>query len=253
MNNNKVDIILPSYNKGMYLEETINSVIKQNHDDWKLFIIDNCSTDNSKKIIEKYSFNKKITVVYLKKNMGAAFARNLGIRISNSKYISFIDADDLWTSDKLQNQINFMEKNNYSFTYTDYTPFLDYNNERVYKKKINSPQSFTYEKFIYDSSIGTSSMVLLRKIVGVIKFPKVGTLEDFPFKCKILKKNDTAIKLDANSTFYRITKGSLTSNKLKNLYWLWYINKNHNNLNLFKNFKSLICISINSIKKYGFK
>ena len=96
-------------------------------------------------------------------------------------------------------------------------------------------------------------MILLRKLVGVIKFPKVGTLEDFPFKCKILKNNNVAIRFDENSTFYRISKGSLTSNKLKNLYWLWYINKNHNNLNLFKNLKSLICISINSLKKYGFK
>ncbi len=248
----KVDIILPNYNKGIYLEETINSIIKQTYKDWNLLLIDNCSTDNSKKIIEKYSSHEKVKIIYLKKNMGAAFARNLGIRISRSKYIAFIDGDDLWTSNKLQDQINFMEKNNYSFTYTDYTPFFSKNNQKIYKKKINSPQSFKYEQFINNSSIGTSSMILSRKLVGLTKFPNVGTLEDFPFKCKILK-NSIAIRSDQNSTFYRITKGSLTSNKLKNLYWLWYINKNYNNLNFFKNLKSLICISINSIKKYGFK
>ena len=62
-----VDIILPNYNKETYLEETINSVIKQTYYDWKLFIVDDCSTDNSRKIIEKYSSHKKINTVYLKK------------------------------------------------------------------------------------------------------------------------------------------------------------------------------------------
>ena len=56
-----------------------------------------------------------------------------------------------------------------------------------------------------------------------------------------------------NSTFYRITKNSLTSNKFKNLYWLWIINKRYNKLGNIKNLKSLISISINSLKKYGFK
>ena len=249
----KVDIILPNYNKEMYLEETVNSVIKQTYDDWKLFIIDDCSTDNSKKIIEKYSSHKKINTIYLKKNMGVAFSRNLGMRTSNSKYISFIDSDDLWSDNKLKDQINFMEKNSYFFTYTDYIPFFHKNNKIIYKKKINPPQSFNYEQFINNSSIGTSSMILSREIIGVTKFPKADILEDFPFKSKILKKNNIAFKFDQNSTFYRITKDSLNSNKLKNLYWLWYVNKKYNNLNFFKNLKSLICISINSIKKYGFK
>ena len=88
--NDLVDIILPNYNKENFLEETINSVLKQNFNNWKLFIIDNCSTDGSKKIIEKFTSNKKIITIYLKKNMGVSFSRNLGIRLSNLKYISFL-------------------------------------------------------------------------------------------------------------------------------------------------------------------
>ena len=248
----KLNIILPNYNKEDYLEETINSIINQTFNDWELIIIDNYSTDQSKKIIKKYNSHKKIFTYFLKKNMGVSFSRNLGIRSSNSKYISFIDADDLWVSNKLENQIDFMEKYNYNFTYTDYTPFFD-KEKRIFKKRISSPQSFNYEEFINNTSISTSSMILSRKIIGSVKFPKVKNLEDFSFKCKILKKANTAIKFNENSTFYRITKGSLTSNKFKNIYWLWYINKNLNNLSFFKNLKSLVLISINSLKKYGFK
>jgi teichuronic acid biosynthesis glycosyltransferase TuaG len=247
----KVDIILPSYNKDIYLEESINSIIQQKFNNWKLIIIDNCSTDNSREIIRKYSGNEKISTFFLKKNMGVSFSRNLGVRLSDSKYISFIDADDIWNNSKLQNQIEFMEKNNYNFTYTDYTPFFD-KKIRIFKKEIITPSSFDYKKFLYNSSIGTSSMILSRKIIGVIKFPKVKTLEDFSFKCEILKKNN-AIKFNENNTFYRITKNSLTSNKLKNLYWLWHINKNYNKLNFLNNLKSLVLISLRSLYKYGFK
>jgi len=251
--NDLVDIILPNYNKENFLEETINSVLKQNFNNWKLFIIDNCSTDGSKKIIEKFTSNKKIITIYLKKNMGVSFSRNLGMRLSNSKYISFIDADDVWSPNKLRDQINFMKKNNYSFTYTDYTPFFSKNGKIIYKKRIVTPDAFDFEKFVNNSSIGTSSMILLRNIVETTKFPKIDTLEDFPFKCKILNKGKTAIKFNQNTVFYRITKNSLASNKLRNLFWLWKINKRYNKLNFFKNLKSLILISINSIKKYGFK
>ena len=249
----KVDIILPNYNKEIYLDETINSIIDQTNEDWRLIIIDDCSTDNSKKVIEKYTHNKKLKTIYLKKNMGAAFTRNLGLRFSTSEYIAFMDADDKWTNNKLKDQINFMQENNFFFTYTDYTPFYLKNNKTILKKRIDCPNSFNYEEFINNSSIGTSTMILSRDIIGVLKFPKVRTLEDFPFKCKLLKKNKIANKFNQNTTFYRITKGSLGSNKLRSIYWLWYINRKFNNLNFFKNLKSLKNISINSIKKYGFK
>ena len=118
-----VDIILPNYNNGKYLKETINSIIAQTYENWKLFIIDDNSQDNSKEIIGNYK-NEKINIVYLFKNKGVAFCRNLAIRLSNSKYIAFIDSDDYWTQNKLKEQILFMEKFNHEFTYTNYTPFI---------------------------------------------------------------------------------------------------------------------------------
>ena len=127
-----VDIILPNYNKAEFLEETINSIISQTYNNWKLFVIDDNSQDNSKKILNNYK-NKNIKITYLHKNKGVSFCRNLGIRMSDSKYISFIDSDDLWSQEKLKEQIFFMDKFNYDFTYTDYTPFILKNNEKFFK------------------------------------------------------------------------------------------------------------------------
>ena len=86
-----VDIVLPNYNKGEFIEEAINSVISQTYKNWNLYIIDDHSNDNSLKVIEKFSNLKNVNIRRLKKNMGPSFCRNYGMRLSKSKYISFID------------------------------------------------------------------------------------------------------------------------------------------------------------------
>ena len=188
----------------------------------------------------------------MSKNKGVSFCRNLGIRLSNSKYISFIDSDDLWSQNKLEEQILFMEKFNYEFTYTDYTPFVLKNDKKIFKKKIIAPKSFNYDQFINNTSIGMSSVIMRRSIIGMTRFQKVKICEDYFFKCQILKKSN-AVKFDQNTMFYRISKNSLQSNKLRNLYWVWHINKNYNKLPFFKNLKSLLFVIISSVKRYGIK
>ena len=247
-----VDIILPNYNKAEFLKESINSVIAQTYINWKLFIIDDASKDDSKKIINEYK-NPHIKKIFLKKNMGVSFCRNLALELSNSKYIAFIDSDDYWPEDKLAIQINLMEKLNYEFTYTDYTPFEIKNNKKIFKRKVIAPNSFNYNQFINNTSIGMSSVIIKKSTIGNIKFKKLKICEDYFFKCEILKKINSAIKINNNSMFYQISKKSLQSNKLKNLYWVWHINKNYNKMSFLKNLKSLVLISINSIKKYGLK
>ena len=159
-----VDIILPNFNKENYLKETIDSILNQSFKDFNLYIIDDNSTDNSKKVIDKYS-DTRIKVVNLKKNKGVHFCRNLGIRLSKSKYISFIDADDYWDENKLKNQINFMNKYGYKFTYTDYIPFKNKNNIKVFKKKISVSKEFNFKKFIFNSSIAMSTVIIRRSIL----------------------------------------------------------------------------------------
>ena len=252
--NPSVDIVMPNYNKDNFLGEAINSVVNQKYKNWKLIIIDGDSKDNSKKILKE--FEKKfsnIKVIYLKKRKNTAFARNLAVRISKAKYIAFLDSDDYWSENKLNEQIQFMEKFNYEFTYTDYVPFFLKNQKKIYKKKVITPDSFTYDKFIYNTSIATSSMIIKRTTISFIKCANIKILEDYPFKCKILKMKCSATKLNQFSMFYRITKNSLQSNKLRNIYWLWYTNKKYNKISFFKNIMSIFMISISSIKKYGIK
>ena len=96
-------------------------------------------------------------------------------------------------------------------------------------------------------------MIISRSILGSHRFIKVKLLEDYLFKCKLLRNGNLAKKLNESLATYRILNKSRSSTRIKNLYWLWHINKNYNKFNFFKNLVSVIFISINSIKKYGLK
>jgi len=254
-----IDIILPNYNSSQYLEQTINSVICQSLQNWKLIIVDDCSDEKTKKILNQYSHYKNIQMVFLDKNKGAAFCRNLALELSKSEYVAFLDSDDLWTEDKLTKQLNFMKKNNYDFTYTNYTPFVyaetlanmdkSNSNDNIIKPK----KKYDFESFIKDTSIATSTMIIRGDLARKYKFTNTKICEDYFYKCSILKKIGYAYCFDENLMLYRIRRDSLQANKFRNLYWIWKINKGFNKLSFFNNLKSLISISLKSLKKYGFK
>lgn len=248
-----VDVILPNFNKEKYLEEAIQSVLDQSYKNWKLYIIDDCSNDNSIAVLDKFKNHKDIIIKLLSKNKGPSFCRNLGLRISSSEYIAFIDSDDYWKKDKLNDQINFMKENNFRFTYTDYTPFIQKNDKKKILKPTNIIHEFNLKKFTLNSSINTTTMILSRSLIGYLKFKKIKKLEDYLFKCEILKKGFSAHKQNSNSAFYRILGISRSSNKIKNLFYLWKINRKYLNYNFIINLLSIIMITINSLKKYGLK
>ena len=96
MSSNMITIVLPNFNSEKYLNETLESIISQSYQNWNLKIVDDNSNIETLKILEKYENIKNIEITYLKKNMGAGYCRNLAIKNTNSKYIAFIDSDDIW-------------------------------------------------------------------------------------------------------------------------------------------------------------
>ena len=92
----KVSVITPMYNCEKFISETIESVLNQTYTNWEMIIIDDCSTDKSKQIAKQYiERDKRIRLIELKENSGAAVARNKGIEVSSGRFIAFLDGDDL--------------------------------------------------------------------------------------------------------------------------------------------------------------
>ena len=243
-----IDIIIPNYNKAKYLKECLESVINQTYKNWKIYLIDDFSNDDSRRILNDYRSYDNIKLIFTDKNYGPHHCRNLGIEQSNSDYVAFLDSDDFWPKEKLNLQIKDMLKNDLDFTYTDISYFKD----STVKKKIELPNFYDLSNFILSSTMSTSSILLKREIISKIKFKDV-MHEDYLFKCDILRENINAIKIKNTFVFYRMTKQNRSSNKFNNLFNLWRINKKFNQLSFFKNIKSVLSISFNSLKNYGWK
>lgn len=111
-----VSIICPSYNKQNYIGETIESVLKQDYKEWELLIIDDQSSDNTVNIVTSLlQKDKRIKLFANTENKGANYCRNFGIEQSTGKFIVFLDADDLLTSNCLKVRVSHMEETNIDF------------------------------------------------------------------------------------------------------------------------------------------
>lgn len=150
--NDLISIIMPSYNTGKYIKDSIDSIIAQTYKNWELIIIDDCSTDNSNEIIESYS-EPRIRLLKNKTNLGAALSRNSGLREAKGKYIAFIDSDDIWVSEKLEKQVDFIKKNDYAFIFSDYRICLNGKWENVIRTAPDTVDRKMIYRYCYFSTI----------------------------------------------------------------------------------------------------
>jgi glycosyltransferase involved in cell wall biosynthesis len=108
----KVSIIIPTYNRANFIGETIQSILNQTFQDFEIIVVDDGSTDNTKKIIDGFiKQSEKIKYLYQNHCGRPSIPRNYGFKISTGKYLAFLDSDDLWLPKKLEKQINVLEKN----------------------------------------------------------------------------------------------------------------------------------------------
>lgn len=116
-----VSVIIPAYNADQFIAQAIQSALNQTYRSYEIIVVDDGSTDTTKEVLA--TFGDNIHCLY-QENRGPSAARNAGIKIAQGKYICFLDADDLWTSDKLRVQCEFMEQNqDVAFACSDHEEF----------------------------------------------------------------------------------------------------------------------------------
>lgn len=116
-----VSVIMPTYNCGKFILQSLDSVIAQTVTDWEVQIVDDCSTDNTAEVLKPYlEKHPNIHYYVLPQNGGPAVARTEAMKRATGKYIAFLDSDDLWMPDKLEKQIAFMERTGAKFSATGY-------------------------------------------------------------------------------------------------------------------------------------
>ena len=208
MTKSLVSIITPTYNCGRFIAETIRSVQAQTYTDWEMIIFDDCSTDGTYKIVEGYAKDdSRIRYYRNATNSGAAVTRNNALRAAAGRWIAFLDSDDLWTPDKLEKQIGFMQRVGCAFSYHEYVEIDEDSNELgICVSGIDRVTKFGMYCCCWP---GCLSVMYDASAVGLIQIADVKKNNDTAMWLKVVEKHDCYL-LKENLGFYRRRKGSIT-------------------------------------------
>ena len=242
-----ISIIIPFYKKKKYISQTINSIIKQSYKNFELILIyddpDKSDLKYVKKTLKKI---KRKKIIINNDNIGAGLSRNLGILKAKGKYISFIDSDDIWKKDKLKNQLLFMLDNNIEFCFTSYSII---NKKNVIIKFIKAKKNIEYKDLIKSCDIGLSTVMLKKKLLKNIKFPKIKTKEDYVLWLKLSKKNIKMMGFDQKLVLWRKLDNSLSSSVFQRVHDAFYVYNTHLNFNFIKSIYFIFLMSLNFFRK----
>ncbi len=232
--NEKVSIVVPVYNAEKYIEQTVQSVLAQTYSEWELILAENGSTDQTaEKLKEIESRDERIRVLFLGDNVGAAKARNEGVKEATGRYLAFLDADDLWDSSKLEKEVRFMKEKGAAFVFTGYE-FGD-EDAKPTGKVVRVPETLTYKQALKNTTIFTSTVLFDTEVIPKekLKMPQIKS-EDTALWWKILREGNTAYGLNENLVIYRRPSQSLSSNKVEALRRIWFLYRKWEKLNVFK-------------------
>lgn len=226
-----VSIITPTYNCGKFINETIKSVLNQTYKNWEMIIVDDCSTDDTEKVVLKFD-DERVKYHKLKINSGAAVARTTAMQLAKGSYMAFLDSDDIWTEDKLEKQLNFMKKNNYVFTCTSYEQ-IDENGNSL-SKIINPVKKCSYNRLLLDCPVGNSTVMYDVKKMGKFEVPNIRKRNDDALWLQMLKKEKYIYGFNSILMKYRIRKNSISSNKLKVIKYHWILYREIEHLSILR-------------------
>ncbi len=218
--NGLVSIVTPSYNCGKFISETIQSVMSQSYTNWEMIIVDDCSTDNTEEIANKFcSVDKRIKFYRLNKNSGAAVARNTALRMASGRWIAFLDSDDLWLPEKLEKQIRFMEENGYSFSYHSYSEIDESGDDLgIEVKGISRVGKLAMYSCCWP---GCLSVMFDRNVVSDIQIIPIAKNNDTAMWLRVVQKVP-CLFLSENLARYRRRANSITPKPLWERIWAHY-------------------------------
>jgi len=195
-NKNTVSVIIPAYNAEAFIAETINSALAQTLPPYEIIVIDDGSKDNTANIVSQFDYPVRLI---RQENQGVSAARNTGIRNATGNFIAFLDADDLWTTSKLEEQLQFFENHPDAGTViTDELYFVDdhkvivesYLNKTIFAPHLPIEASILKTPITWlftESFVGTSSVVCRKEVLD-----KAGLFDE---SLSICEDRDMWIKL----------------------------------------------------------
>lgn len=215
-----VSVLILSYNQSDYILEAINSVLSQTYKNIEIILLDDCSVDDTKRIIQKLEMpgNLKFISIFNEKNLGIVKNLNQGCRLAKGKYIALLAADDKWTETKLEMQVDFMERNTDVVITGGYMNIIDSNGKIIYQEDEHNLilKNLTFEQIIQDNILPAGSLLLRRDYLESVNFfDERFYYEDWPLLLKTLSNHKKVVKLPFVFLIYR--KHSSNTGSVKNI------------------------------------
>lgn len=233
MDGKLVSIITPTYNCAKFIAATIDSVLAQTYKNWEMIIVDDCSQDDTQRIVEDYvSKDSRIRYYLLDKNSGAAVARTTAMNLAKGSYMAFLDSDDIWLPNKLEQQIAWMQSNGYAFSCTAYEQIDENGNSRG--KIIKTIKKTSYNRLLLDCPVGNSSVLYDVEKMGKFEVPNIRKRNDDALWLQMLKKEKYIWGMPDVLMQYRIRKNSISSNKFKVIKYHWILYREIEHLSIFR-------------------
>lgn len=210
--NDLVSIIMPSFNTGQYIAESIESVLAQSYKYWELIIVDDCSGDNTEEVVKNYLLDDRIYYLKNESNRGAAFSRNAALRKATGKWIAFLDSDDLWMPQKLENQIRFMEEHTYDFSYTNYEE-IDAEGNRT-GIRVTGPKRITKTGMRNYCWPGCLTVMFNADRVGLLQISDIKKNNDYAMWLKVSDKADCFLLDECLGQYRKGRVGSVSTHSI---------------------------------------
>ena len=261
----KISIIMPAYNSSRTIGASMQSVISQSYKDWELLVVDDCSKDETKDIvngiIEKNS-GLDIKLYRNPENMGVAYSRNFGVREAEGDLIAFLDSDDLWTRDKLEKQVKLLENLRYqdeSIAVNYKNPVLLFTGSAFITSKneklgyiLHIPEKIGRKELQKQNIISCSSVLASKELLLKHEFPvtKAPIHEDFVVWIEILKEIPYAYGVDEPLLIYRVSDSSKSSRKSKAAVMNWNTYR-YVGMGIPESIYYMLCYTVRGLKKWS--
>lgn len=243
-----ISIIIPCYNAAGYIEKTLDSVKNQTFRDFECIVVDDSSSDNTVDLINSaISGDDRFKVFVLNDNSGGPSSpRNFGISCATGRYVSFIDSDDFWELNKLEDQFQYMETNEIQFCCTSYHVA---DASGVVFSSYVPPFVNDYYGLLKSNTIGCSTVMIRRDLLKNLNFPNCGH-EDFALWLDVLANGYKVYGMHSHLVTYRLVPNSLSSDKLKAASFVWNIFRKRQGFSILKSAYYFFFYIANALVKY---
>ncbi len=217
----KVSVIVPVYNTEKYLKNCIDSLLKQNFEDYEIIVINDLSPGNAEEIIKSYN-DKKIVYIKNKTNKGIGYNRNLGIKEAKGEYVCFIDSDDYVKEDFISKMYNYSKENNLDLCVCDYVN-VDEKGNTLEEFNLSNFGITNYEennKILCEINLGPCNKLFKKDMLikNKIKFSEKLKYEDLSFVALSIKNSAKIGKINEQLNYFTVHKNSETTTRDKRVF-----------------------------------